>query len=417
MGFSMFSSNSTPIAIDFGSSSVKLLQITQDESPSILAATEIEVPESVRLDPDALLPFYAKALPEALSRCRFKGKRVVMAVPSTQTFIQHMQLVNAPDMSRDDLIKAQLQSQMGCSPNSIVVRSVNVADVHRDGQARSEIICFAIARDTVMNFVNMLKRCKLNVVGIHTEAMAMVRAFDHLNRRATDHEVTTLYVDIGWAGTHVAISHGKKMVFARHIQIGGRHFDEHIARMLRCDTVTARSHRLSLGDQAIKANQPAPGEAREKSGAILSAAASAHAAGGNDAGGGAAVETAEERRSGDGPAANCHAVPEGKPPTRAANVDITEQLDTISDELSMCLRYHNGLFPNRNINRSIFVGGESRQTWLCQHIVQSLRLPAQLGDPLSRLVRHGKVTPNVDLSQPQPGWAVAYGLCFAPADL
>jgi len=84
----------------------------------------------------------------------------------------------------------------------------------------------------------------------------------------------------------------------------------------------------------------------------------------------------------------------------------------------MCKRYHQSLFRERPIDRAIVVGGESRQAWLCQHIVKSLRVPAQLGDPLARADASATPpTPNFKLGQPQPGWAVAYGLCSAHADL
>jgi hypothetical protein len=82
----------------------------------------------------------------------------------------------------------------------------------------------------------------------------------------------------------------------------------------------------------------------------------------------------------------------------------------------MCLRYHQGLFRERPLNRAIFVGGESRQGWLCQHIVKALRVPAQLGDPLSRMdTTHTPPTPNLKLGQPLPGWAVACGLSYVHA--
>ena len=41
------------------------------------------------------------------------------------------------------------------------------------------------------------------------ETMAMVRSFDHLNRRTEDSRVTTLYTDMGWSGTRLAIALAK----------------------------------------------------------------------------------------------------------------------------------------------------------------------------------------------------------------
>jgi Tfp pilus assembly PilM family ATPase len=95
-----------------------------------------------------------------------------------------------------------------------------------------------------------------------------------------------------------------------------------------------------------------------------------------------------------------------------------EMLEGFTDEVRICLRYHAGQFPSRKIDRAVFVGGESRHRGLCQHVAKALRLPAQMADPLARLARTGKEpTVGVDLREPQPGWAVAMGLCMSPTDL
>ena len=44
MAFGMFSGQCSPIAIDFGSASVKLLQIGAGETPALVAAAELAVP-------------------------------------------------------------------------------------------------------------------------------------------------------------------------------------------------------------------------------------------------------------------------------------------------------------------------------------------------------------------------------------
>jgi Tfp pilus assembly PilM family ATPase len=415
----MFSGQCSPIAIDFGSTSLKLLQTSGEGKPSLVSALEMPVPEQIRLAPMKLFQFYEKALPNALSSGRFKGKRVVVAVPSSQTYIQHMQLLPADGVKLDDLVKGQLQVQLNCTPDSVVVRTVDVAEVNRDGQARREVICFAISRENVMRYVSLFRKFKLETVGVHTQAMAMVRAFDHLNRREEDAEVTTLYVEMGWSGTRVAITHGRQIVFARLIQIGGRHFDQHIASSLHCDLSHARTLRLTIENDADF--QPVPdraGVAAEMDGMGVLGAVVGEAEGGGMAVGETPATTAADRRTGSVPRELQQSVPAGVAPTHLKDVDLTELLDTITDEFSMCLRYHQGLFPDRRLNRVIFVGGESRQAWLCQHLVRALRVPARLGDPLARLRgMDAKRAAGIDLDSPQPGWAVACGLCTAHNDL
>ena len=56
---------------------------------------------------------------------------------------------------------------------------------------------------------------------------------------------------------------------------------------------------------------------------------------------------------------------------------------------------------------------------MCQSLAKKAHIAAQLGDPFARLVRIGgaKMAPGVNLDEPQPGWAVPYGLCHSEANL
>ena len=107
----MFSGQAQPIAIDFGSSSAKLLQVsTQGDQSALLAAAEVPVPEEFRNDAEKTLAFWADAIPKAIKAGKFRGKRAVVAMHSSQTLISHMQLADAEGLSRD------VGEQAPCSP-------------------------------------------------------------------------------------------------------------------------------------------------------------------------------------------------------------------------------------------------------------------------------------------------------------
>jgi len=150
-------------------------------------------------------------------------------------------------------------------------------------------------------------------------------------------------------------------------------------------------------------------------GALLSVAAEA-ATRANAVRRGTAV--AEERRGQKVPPVLRHGIRAADGPRAVADADITELLETLTDELQMCLRYHQALFKGRTLDRAIFLGGESRQAWLCQHVTKVLDVPAQMADPLARFdPTNAPETPGLTLGRPQPGWAVVSGLCDAPTDL
>ncbi len=416
MGFSMFSAQSSPIAIDFGSSSVKLLQLSPGDKPAVVAAAELPIPDEIRPDKQKQLDFLAKKLPGLLSKAAFKGRRAICSVPSAQTFIQHMQITAADSAARDELIHEQLSAQTGRLPQSMVIRTVDVAEVVRDGHTGSELICFAMPREVVMRYVELLNRCKIRVIGAHSEVMALVRSFAQLHTEIADESRTTLYVDLGWGSTKVAISHGNELVFARRIQVGGRHFDQCIADQMECDLAEARAHRLSNDVFSTARAGTASGEA-EAEPALLRAGAQQVVGEPGDSLGLAELGSSADQGGGidsdnltAGVALDDDASDHGH--------DLLELLDAISDELSMCLRYHRSIFRDRSVDQMILFGGEARQVGLCKHVAKALRLPAHLGDPLASFATGESLrTPGLTLGEPQPGWAVACGLGSLPADL
>ena len=49
MGLSMLPTQLSPIAVDVGAASIKVLQVTIGERPSIHALAELEIPDPIRL--------------------------------------------------------------------------------------------------------------------------------------------------------------------------------------------------------------------------------------------------------------------------------------------------------------------------------------------------------------------------------
>lgn len=404
---SMFSSQTSPIAIDFGSATVKLLQIAPGNPPAVLSAAQIDLPDEVRADQGRRIEFLGDHLPRAIRKGRFKGKRATCSIPSARTMVQHFQVPMSSGVSSDDYIQTQLQIQTGSHPGGLVVRTVEVSDVYCDGSLHKETICFAVPREVVMCHIDLLRRCKLEVTGVHTEQHAMVWAFHHIHRRRSDDELTNLYVDFGWGGTKVGISHGRQLVFAKSIEIGGRHFDQVVADALSCDMPSARAHRIATAElKGVEVSKEAAPTARTGSVITDTTVTQAQAAEAKTA-----VAEMSERRHGARPASLRSPESIKKTPIVPEGVDCQELVDCIVDELAMCRQYHGTMFEGRVIDRVIFTGGEARVVELCRAVAQALALPAHLGDPMARMHTGDATMIGVKLGMIQPGWAIVCGLC------
>ncbi len=402
MSFGMFRSQQSPVLADFGSSGVKLLQASTGDKPHLQAAAFIPCSDDMRSQPiEDRFAYLANELPRVLSDGGFRGNRVVLSPFSQHMLVQHIG-VNAADAPRaNDVIRTQIAIALGCDPHALVVRTHEVCETNRDGQPKVEHIAFAMSREDVMRYVTLFRRAKFSVVGVHGEISALVHAFDHVNRRIEDASTSTMYVDLGYSGTKVAICHGAQIVFAKSISIAGRSFDARISEARGISLEAARTARLAEGVRAVRTAPVA-----------VPAAACAATSADN---GFAMLRVADDRRNA-GETPGLGALPTAQARTIAH--EAAETLDSLCDELSMCTRYHGGLFRDRRIDRVVFLGGEARDVGLCQALAGSLRMSAKVGDPLARMRTNGPApiglpTPNAT----HPGWAAVCGLAASPTDL
>jgi type IV pilus assembly protein PilM len=399
-----------PIAIDFGAGALKVLQVASGEPLSLVAAACLPTPDDLLSDAGKRLAFQLEALPKLLKSAEFKTRRAVCAIPAPQAFCKHMQFQLEPGVTIPALVKSAIPAQLGCDPSALVFRHVEVGPIARTN--KTEVIAMAAGRELVERLMRAVKECRLEPVGMHIEYSATLRAFDSITRREEDAKLTSLYLDIGAGSTKVVIAHGREMVFARTIDTGGRHLDALIAKQLKVGLGEARTHRLAMAEVV----------------GVKRAKAPANVGGGmSDVGCANGADPADirhptsdiDRRRGD--------VPPGFTPDLTAQprisfepprADLSEPLEILTDEISMCLRYHESVFPERRVDRAIFFGGEARHLGLCQHIARTLRLPAQVADPMASVARGGtESTPGVDFRHSQPGWAMTLGLCLSPTDL
>ena len=379
MAFGKTRSRLSPIGIDFGADSLKLLQIVPGDPPELIALGSTAVPEAARTDYRARQEFLADALPSLLRRHPFKNRRVMLSTPASQTLVHNL-LINRGDLrDLNAQVDLALRERLGIDPARMVIRNFPACEVVRDGRPMQEVITFAAGRDIIMRYVELMNRLKLEVDGMHCEASCTLSAFKHFttHRDPADREAVVAYVDLGAATSKFTVARGQTMLLAKTVHAGGDQRTKALAGAQKIGFAEARLARLA--------------EMAGGASAAGSAAATATATATAPASGSAIADEADD--------------------------ETTQQL---IDELRMTFRHHDLRHPDAPIQKLVFIGGEAGHRGVCRALAQSVNVPAQLGDPLARLTRVNAepgAAGGVDLAQPQPGWAVAMGLCLSDANL
>ena len=362
----------TPIGIDFGSDSLKLMQLTQDETPRLVALASTVIPSSARAETGARMRFLADALNNMLKDNPFKGRRAICSIPAFETLIQHIELDKADPGEIDSQVGLQLLQRLDVDPAKMVVRNHNVGKAIRNGKTLQQVVCIAAKREVVMRYIDLANRCKLEVVGMHSEPMAIVRA----QPRLTQCRETTCCIDIGGGITKLVVAHDDTLAFAKTIHASGEDFTCAFAKENNLEFDEARTRRVQRA-AALAAQSGAEPETTATTAT--------------------AVDDDDEN---------------GQP-------TIAQTIEAMIDELRLSLRYYETIFPEKPVRKLVFLGGESQDIGVCKELARSVGLAAQLGDPLlsiDTLDGPAEFAGGVG-DRPRPEWAVSMGLCFSEANL
>jgi type IV pilus assembly protein PilM len=312
------------------------------------------MPDSARRNPGERAAFITDAIRELMRSHPFKGKQCVLSLPAETTFVQHLKMAKMPEEQMSQALQWELQGKLPYDPSRAIIRHIVAGEIFSDDEVKQEVVVLAASRDVVQSHIDLAKRAKLDVVGINVEPCAIVECFGRLFRRTEDVNHATLFLDIGACSTQVVICHGSQLAFAKNLFIGSTQFDQAVAEGMRLPLQEARQLRYDLQADNTRAAGDSDGVYRLLDGSIAALAA----------------------------------------------------------EVTNCLRYHESVFPNRPVERMIFLGGQAHDKRLCQGLAQQLTLPAQIGDPLARIKRSDGAGLDIGLDRRtiQPDWAVAVGL-------
>jgi type IV pilus assembly protein PilM len=185
-------------------------------------------------------------------------------------------------------------------------------------------------------------------LAVDVEPAALVRSYISQYRRDEDKTQRALFLHVGYHSTAVVITKGDDPLFLKYLDIGGQHFDEAVAKHLSMELPDAAALRRNSGDRRSDLQDP---------------------------------EIAASIADG-----------------------IRPVIERLTNELSMCIRYHSVTFRGQPLVRLVLGGGEATAL-LLEALGKRLALKCELSDPL----RH---VPNQLQLGRKGQWDVAVGLAL-----
>lgn len=341
----------TPIGIDIGSKSVKLVQFSADQSRLIDAARgEVAGEPGEEITPEQQTDRFVEAIARARDGHEFRGKEVVMCLNDRQIFLQNVRVPKGDPAATDRTVQQEAAGRVPFPVAEAEIRYLEAADIRQGDQVMREVILMACHRPVLEQALEVVEKAGLTPVAVDLEPMALLRSYGSQFRRDEDRHIRSLIVHVGHASTLVMVAQDEEVLFVKYVELGGKQFDEAVARALKMEIADATALRRHNGDRRSDRQDP------------------------------------EIARS-----------------IHDATRPVVERL---ANELAMCVRYHSVTFRGQPLERLVLGGGEATPA-LMESLNKRLGLKCELSDPF----RSYEAAANRGrLGQ----WDVATGLALRP---
>ncbi|MCH7726826.1 MAG: pilus assembly protein PilM [Planctomycetes bacterium] len=247
----------SPIGVDIGTKSVKLVQLTADRS-RVIEHVRWELP----VDPDGAEPSsesYVEAITRAREDREFRGNEAVLCLSDRHLFLQNVRIPKAEAGEMDLLVAREAAGRLPFGVEEAEIRHVEAADVRQGDIVLREVIVMACQRSVLDEALSILERAELRPVAVDVEPAALVRSCERQFRRDNDRDQRTMLVHVGHSRTAVVIAQCEHILFVKYIDAGGLQMDMAVARYLDMTLPEAIALRRHNGDRRIDQQDPEVG--------------------------------------------------------------------------------------------------------------------------------------------------------------
>ena len=340
-----------PIGVDIGSRSVKLLQFDAART-RVHDAACWDLPPEPATKPERQDERVVEAIRHAREGRNFRGRDAVLCLGAGNLFVQNIRVSPATGDELTKIVQFEAAGRLPFASERAEIRYIEADDVKQGDTIRREVILLACYRPSLDRMLSVAEQAGLRAAAIDVEPTAVLRCYRRQFRRDDDAQRRMMFVTIGASSTVAVIARGADTMFVKYIDLGGRHFDEAVARHLKMAPADASALRRHNGDRRADERDPEI--------------------------------------------------------VRSVNESVRPVLDKLTHELSLCLRYYSVTFRGQPLAQMVLGGGEATDA-LAQWLAARLDLPCAVGDPL-RPFEKGPAAGRIGQ------WDVATGLALREVD-
>jgi type IV pilus assembly protein PilM len=222
-----FSKTSDPIALDIGSSFIKLVQLKGSKGNyhlvkfGMVALPPEVIVEGAVMDAGRVVD----AIKELLAEHKVKTKDVVLSVSGSSVIIKRIAVADMTDEELSESIKWEAEQYIPFSIDDVNVDFQKIGPGAQEGQA--DVLLVAVKKDKINDYINLVKEAGLEPVVLDVDAFALANMYE-LNYEL-ESGITAL-LNIGASVMNINILKEGTSIFTRDITVGGNRYTEALQR-------------------------------------------------------------------------------------------------------------------------------------------------------------------------------------------
>ncbi len=222
-----FSRNVEPIALDIGSTFIKLVQLKgSNRNYQLVKFGMIPLPPEVIVEGAVMdAGRVVDAIKELLAGQKVSTKDVVISVSGSSVIIKRVSVADMTEEELGESIKWEAEQYIPFSIDDVNVDFQKLGPGAQEGQA--DVLLVAVKKDKINDYVNLAKEAGLEPVVMDVDAFALANMYE-LNY---DIEAgATALLNVGASVMNINILKDGTSIFTRDITVGGNRYTEALQR-------------------------------------------------------------------------------------------------------------------------------------------------------------------------------------------
>ena len=222
-----FSRKIEPIALDIGSTFIKLVQLKGSKGNYHLVKFGV-----VPLPPEVIVEGavmdagrVVDAIKELLTAQQVKTKEVVISVSGSSVIIKRIAVADMSEEELSESIKWEAEQYIPFSIDDVNVDFQKIGPGAQEGQA--DVLLVAVKKDKINDYINLVKEAGLEPVVLDVDAFALANMYE-LNYQMEAGIIALL--NIGASVMNINILKDGMSIFTRDITVGGNRYTEALQR-------------------------------------------------------------------------------------------------------------------------------------------------------------------------------------------